>query len=220
MGFQGFPREGLELLGRLPTFDREGFAAAKKEYDRTILSPAKAFVDAMGEALRARISAGVRFAAKTNGSIAPIHNDLRFAPDRAPYKDHLLFRFWEGPVKKTAPLYVRLAHDGVGFATGQMFEDVGAWRAAVDAHGAELADAVDVLVAATDADVAGAELKRVPAPYPADHRQGDLLRHKWIQIRWPREMPASVSTAAFVDSCAEELERTAGVHRWLVEHMG
>lgn len=55
----------------------------------------------MGEYLRANISDAVEAQPQPTGSIAPINNDLRFRPDASPYKNHLMFRFWEGPVKKT-----------------------------------------------------------------------------------------------------------------------
>ena len=89
-----------------------------------MLEPAKAFVTALGEELSKTISKDLVAEPRTNGSIAPINNDLRFAPAnspkaRAPYKDHLLFRFWEGADKKIAPtLFVRLSAESVGFASG------------------------------------------------------------------------------------------------------
>ena len=75
------------------------------------------------------------------------------------------------------------------------------------------------LVAATDAGVVGQELKRVPKGYDPDHRHADLLRHKWLQARWPRPMPDTPDGDAFVRWCAGELAQAAGVHRWLVEHL-
>ena len=70
-----------------------------------------------------RISPRIVAIPRTNGSIGPINNDVRFAKNRSAYKDHLLFRFWElassGSDKKTAAtLFVRLGSDSVGFATG------------------------------------------------------------------------------------------------------
>ena len=45
---------------------------------------------------------------------APINNDLRFSPDKSPYKDHLLLRFWEGADKTGKPLADALAKLGKG----------------------------------------------------------------------------------------------------------
>lgn len=216
--FQGFPQKGLELLGQLPTFSKEEFGAAKSRYQAQISDPSKGFVDALGGLLQGTISPAIEFAAKTNGSIGPINNDLRFNPDGSRYKDHVLFRFWEGEPKKVAPnLYVRLTPTEVGFASGVAFADVSAWREAVADRGDALADALGALVDGADATVVGQELKRVPAPYPADHPQADLLRHKWLQVRWSTPHPASIHDAGFAGFCADELGRARDVHRWLVE---
>ncbi|MEQ9398445.1 MAG: DUF2461 family protein [Longimicrobiales bacterium] len=220
MTFDGFSNEGLALLGRLPTMDKKAFQARKKTYQAELQEPLKAFVDALGPVLQEQISDGLDFAAKTHGSIGPINNDVRFNPDAPTYKDHVLLRFWEGADKKAAPtLYVRLTPTEVGFAAGAMVADVEAWRRAVDADGDALQAALTALVAATDAGVVGQELKRVPKGYDPDHRHADLLRHKWLQARWPRPMPDTPDGDAFVRWCAGELAQAAGVHRWLVEHL-
>ena len=220
MTFNGFSPEALALLSSLPEMDREAFAEAKKRYTALLADPAKAFVDATGHALRDAISPGIEFAAKTNGSIAPINNDLRFNPDAAPYKDHLMFRFWEGPEKKlAATLFVRMSHTDIGFATGAAFDKrhLDAIRANIDRHGNDLAAGISRLEA-DGAEMPDADLKRVPAPYDQDHPHGDLLRRKWLQVRWRRELPSSVGSSAFVDFCAAELERAVPVHEWLVAH--
>lgn len=217
--FEGFSPEALDLLRRLPEFDTAEFAERRPTYRRHLQAPLKAFVEALGPALRQRVSPELAFEAKTHRSIAPINNDLRFRPDAPPYKDHVLLRFWEGRDRKTAPtLYVRLTADEVGFATGAT-GDVQRWRAAVDAHGAALAAGVEALRDATGGTIAGDPLKRVPRGYAADHPQGDLLRLRWIQVRWARPLPPSVATAEFVAYCADELAHAAPVHHWLVRRL-
>ena len=219
--FSGFPPGGLAFLGELPSHDKLWFRANRATWDEEIMAPARAFVTALGEQLQAGISPAIVASPKVNGSIAPINRDVRFSADKAPYKDHLLFRWWEGPDKKMAPtLYVRLSAADVGFATGAMF-DVGRWRALIDDDrtGRPLADAIAEIGRMKPVDVAGAELKRVPAPYPADHPRGDLLRHKWIQLRWSEALPASVGSARFVGWCMSRLRLTADIHRWLVANL-
>ncbi len=219
--FEGFSKEGLTLLKQLPTYDKGRFQERKSDYKSQLQEPLKAFVEALGPVLREEISPGIDFAAKTHGSIGPINNDVRFNPKASTYKDHVLLRFWEGDDKKTAPtLYVRLTGTEVGFASGAMFRDVDAWREAVDSEGDGLVAALASLTGATDADIVGQDLKRVPAPYPAEHPRADLLRHKWLQARWPRPLPKSVGGEEFVRYCAGELANAAGLHRWLVEHVG
>jgi len=106
--------------------------------------------------------------------------------DKAWFQDHLLFRFWEGREKKTAPtLFVRPSPESIGFATGAAFASLDRWRQAVadDGTGGDLAAAIAKLSKGRAAEVAGTELRRVAAPYASDHPRGDLLRCKSLQIR-------------------------------------
>ena len=219
--FSGVPTAGLDMLAALPTRDKRWMAANKKDYTALIADPAKAFVSAMIHPLRDRISPGLVGQPKTNGSISPINNDLRFSPGADPYKDHLLVKFWDGPHKKVAPtLWVLVGRDDVGFASGMSWDKsaLDRWRAAIDGRaGEELAAAIAVL---PDADVAGEGWKRVPAPYPADHPRAQLLRHAGLQVRWPEPSPVSITDASFVDWCVERLSKVAPIHHWLVKNMG
>jgi uncharacterized protein (TIGR02453 family) len=220
--FTGFPREGLDFLAELPSHDKDWFAANRAPYDACVAAPAKVFVDALGERLQDEISPAIVVQPKVNGAIAPINRDVRFSADKTAYKDHLLLKWWEGENKKLAPtLYVRLSSVSVGFGSGTMFDSIDRWREAVDDEktGAALVAALHELAAGRELEVAGAELKRVPAPYDADHPRADLLRHKMFQARWSEPLPDSVSDAEFVDWCAERLVAAADVHRWLVDKL-
>jgi len=222
--FAGFPLEGLDFLGALGTKDKTWFDANRKTYEKHVVAPAKAFVSSLGSILQHEISRGIEAQPKTNGSIAPINNDLRFSPNAAPYKDHLMFRFWEGPVKKTSAMLMVRVHptEGVGFATGMNFENLDQWRTSVsdEATGAPLVHAIDTLVKTTGAEiVGGGALKNVPKPYAADHVRGDLLRHKGLQVRFIQKTPKVITKPGFVEWCAGQLSYSADVHHWLVENM-
>lgn len=218
MSFAGYPKESMPFLAALPDKDPDWFKANKAAYEAAVVKPTKAFVVDLGDRLR-ELGAGVEAQPKTNGSIAPINNDLRFNPDAAPYKDHVMLRFWEGSPKKTAPmLMVRVAPDGIGFASGIVPGDVGRWRDVVDGPGGQpLADAIAELAEATSADVVGEALKKVPSPYAPDHPRGQLLRHKMLQVRWIQPVPTAINAADFVDWCADELGQAVPLHRRLVE---
>ncbi len=215
-----FAVEARTFLRELPTHDKAWFDANRPAYQALVAEPAKALVEAVAADLRNELSPAIVGVPRVNGSISPINRDIRFSADKTPYKDHLLFRWWEGEEKKTAPtLFVRLAADEVGFATGIMLPSLERWRELVDAEatGAPLASAIAELVAETGAEVAGIEYKRVPKPYPAEHPRADLLRCKWLQVRWMEPFPEDGSD--FAPWCARHLLRCAGVHRWLVEHL-
>ena len=216
LAMEGFTKKGLRLLGALPGYDTERFAAERDDYQRLLAEPVRAFVAALGPRLASVVSPGIEWAARTNGSIAPINNDRRFRPDAEPYRDHLLVSFWEGPSRRTAPtLWVRIGAKDVGFASGIAPADVGTWREVIDGEaGPGIAAAIDAVVAATGAGVVGADLKRVPDPYAADHPRADLLRHKWLQVRWLADVDASADT--LVADCAEQLAIAGDLHRRLV----
>lgn len=226
MTFRGFPPEGLALLARLPTLDVGDFAAIRHAWQASLLDPARDLVDDLGACLTEQVSPGLTGSPKVNGSIAPINADLRFNPNGPRYKDHLLLRWWEGTPKKTAPtLFLRLDPDQIGFASGVSFVSTSCWRAAVgdSPAGGELRRLIDDIKLSdtgTDVDIAGADLKRVPKPFPPDHPRADLLRHKaMFQLRWAEPLPVEVSTGDLTEFCATRLVRLAGLHRWLVTEL-
>lgn len=217
--FEGYPAEGLDFLRALGTSDKDWFDANRATYQASVVAPTKAFVTTIGKRLATDIAPDIVAQPKSNGSMAPINNDLRFSPDKPPYKDHLLLRFWEGDEKKTAPtLFIRISADDVGFATGTALPDLALWRELIDddATGDALCDALTALGRGRDLDVAGAGYKRVPKPYTEDHPRAGLLRHKMIQARWAEPTPPDVHSAMFVDFCMERLTACAPVHRWFV----
>lgn len=225
MAFDGFSKTGMSFLTELGQNDKAWFDANRAIYDEHVVPAAKGFVTAMGEYLRDNISDAIEAQPKTNGSIAPINNDLRFSPDASPYKDHLMFRFWEGPVKKTSAMLMVRVHptDGIGFASGMNFGDVQMWRAAVDSDdsGTALAHAIDAIVADTKADVVGQGLKNVPKPFDPEHPRGDLLRHKGLQVRFIQKPGRGVlHKSSFVDDFAgPRLLKLADLHNWLVANL-
>lgn len=222
--FTGYSDDALALLHELPTYNKDMFASAKKRWNAEVLDKTKAFVDDTIPFLQEHISPTITGAAKVNGSISPINNDLRFSPDKSPYKDHLLITFWDGASKKTSPvLHARISADEVGFATGAMFADdlLDKWRGLVDdeATGAPLAAAIELLVADKDADVAGQAVKRVPKPFDQDHPRGELLKHKWLQVRWPEPAPPQIGSSDFPEWFVGRLAATRDVHCWLRDHL-
>jgi uncharacterized protein (TIGR02453 family) len=220
--FTGFPAEGLSFLTTLGGKDKRWFDANRSLYQEAVVAPTKAFVVDLGQRMAEEISPNIVAQPKTNGSIAPINNDLRFSPDRNPYKDHLLLKFWEGENKKAAPtLWVRISEQDVGFASGAPIGSPERWRELIDGEpGAELAAILAGLGKGRHLDVAGQDYKKVPRPYPEDHPRANLLRHKdGLQARWPEPTPASISKASFVDWCLRRLLLCADLHRWFTSNL-
>ena len=220
--FTGFPAEGLSFLTKLGKSDKIWFDANRKTYNEAVVAPTKAFVTAVGECLEDSFGPEIVAQPKTNGSIAPINNDLRFSPDKPPYKDALLLRFWEGANKKTAPtLMVRVGQKQVGFSVGSAITDIDRWRELIDDDqtGRALEEAIAKLAKGRDLDVGDRAYKKVPKPYPEDHPRADLLRHKMLFARWPEPTPKSITTAKFVDFTMRRLEACRDVHEWCVANL-
>lgn len=222
--FEGFSGDALGLLGALPLGNPSWYAENKPEVTAKLIGPARALVEDLGERLRADLSSGIEAQPKINGSISPLNEDLRFAPDKPPYRDYLMVNFWDGAPKKFAPtVRVRIHPDGIGFGGGAAFDkgDLESWREAVadDRSGSALEAALAPLRELPHAEVAGEALKRVPAPYEADHPRGALLRHKMIQARWQEPVPAEFEDERFVGWCLERLMRFEALHHWLLTHV-
>lgn len=218
MSFDGFDPAAIALLDRLPGLSPDEYAEHKKLLSAGLAKPGGALIAAVADRLDADLTVVLR------SSVSPLHRDLRFAPEGAArYKDHLLLTTWEGADKKTSPMFwIRIGAESAGFASGIGFTPQvrERWRTAVGgADGEVLGTELDRLVAERSADVAGQELKNVPAPHDADHPRADLLRHTGFQVRFVEPLPAIVETPEFADWCAARLEPLLPVHRWLIAHL-
>lgn len=229
--FAGFDEGCVALLAELPGYDTDRYATEKARLTDGLVRPGFDLVADLVE----RVS-GVAADATTadapvppltvtrRGSVSPLHRDLRFAPAGSPrYKDHLLLTAWAGSDKRTAPtLWLRVDAEAVGFASGIGFTPAARqrWRSAVGGDaGVGLAEALDRLCAERDAEIAGDQVKRVPAPFSGDHPRADLLRRTGFQVRFIEPLPAVVGEPAFVDWCLDRWTALLPVHHWLVGHV-
>jgi hypothetical protein len=218
MIFVGFDLEMVALLDQLPAWDADEYRAYKTRLAAGITAPGAALIEEVAHQLDAELTVVPR------SSVSPLHRDLRFAPEGASrYKDHLLLTTWEGSDKNTSPiLWIRVDARRVGFASGVAFTPVvrGRWRSAVGgAAGEEIARSLEGLIADRNAEIAGDELKNVPAPFGADHPRAHLLRRTSFQARFVDDLPDSLGSPGFADWCIERLEALLPVHRWLVANL-
>ena len=110
------------------------------------------------------------------------HRDVRFSPDKRPYKDH------QGALCLTAPgmgYYVQLSADGLRigggyYPTGK--DQLVRQRAAIDAPetGLALAAIADALVA-QGFELGADPVATRPRGVPADHRRLELLRYRTVR---------------------------------------
>lgn len=221
MHFNGFDEDAIALLAKLPSYDPDQYSAVRDQLNDGLRQPGLALIAEIATRFDRPLTVDRRT------SVAPLHNDLRFAgPDKPRYKDHLLLSAWSGPNKReSARVWVRIAPDGVGFASGIGFTPAirERWRSAVAGRaGANLAkaiEAVETKYRRSPTEVAGDLLARVPKGFDADHPRAELLRRTSFQLRLLEPLPKSVAKPAFVPWCLRRLNDLAPVHRWLDRHL-
>ncbi|MCH2165324.1 MAG: TIGR02453 family protein [Marinovum sp.] len=146
------------------------FDENKKRYQERLKRPAELLLDAIQPALETLCAAPVKT------KLFRPHRDVRFSTDKTPYHTYL-HMLWAG--EGHAPgFFFGISPDYATAGMGWMrFEGahLAAWREGIGApEGAEIQGAMSNLKPRIDAP----ELKRVPAPFDADHPRADLLRRK------------------------------------------
>lgn len=105
--FSGFSDEGLAFLRGLAKHnDREWFAPRKAVYEAHVQEPMRAFVAELSERLaRERIPlAGI-----PQRAVYRIYRDVRFSPDKSPYKTHIgAYLTRDGAKREPGGLYVHV----------------------------------------------------------------------------------------------------------------
>lgn len=225
MTFEGFPRETFTfLMGLSAHNDKAWFEAHRPDYEAAYVAPALAFVEAIGPRLR-KISKGVAYEAKINGSLFRIHRDVRFSRDKTPYKDHIDLWFWEGDRRgwDTPGFFFRMSAKELMLGAGMhVFQKpaLEAFRAAVldDKRGKAL-EALIAKVEKAGYEIGGATRKTVPRGLPADHPRAARLLHEGLHAGWRGPIPREAWTRKLVDFCLERFEAVAPVSRWLRENV-
>lgn len=220
--FTGFSPKTLTFFRQLAKNNsKTWFDAHRDEYDSHVVAPARAFVVAMGEKLRA-IAPGVNAEPKVNRSLFRINRDTRFSSDKSPYKTHLGIWMWEGPHDRMANsgFYFHLEPTGYSVGVGMyMFpkEMLDAYRHAVvhPVHGAALADAVRVL-GKRGYGLGGEQFKRVPRGFDPEHGNADLLRYGGLWTGSETSAGDELFSAKLIDACFRDYKKMLPLHQWLL----
>ena len=174
MAFSGWPEEALDFYDGLAADNTKTWWTAHKAiYTDKVLRP----MTDLAEELAAEFG---------EPKIFRPYRDVRFSPDKTPYKTHI------GAVIGGTG-YVQLSAEGLGAGAGMWEmnpEQLARYREAVagDRLGAELEEIVAELEKA-DVTVHGhGALKSAPRGYPADHPRITLLRYKGLTAWLPRAL--------------------------------
>jgi uncharacterized protein (TIGR02453 family) len=205
MAFSGWPEEALDFYDGLTADNSKTYWTANRAvYDELVLGPMAELVDELG-------------AEFGDTKIFRPYRDVRFSPDKTPYKTHIGAMVGSG--------YVQLSAHGLAAGDGMYVmapDQLDRYRRAVasDRAGAEL-EQVIATVEKAGIGVSGRDtLKSAPRGYPADHPRIGLLRHKGL-VAW-QEWPAAawLGTAEAKDRVVTFLRTTRPLSEWLAGQVG
>ena len=202
--FRGFPPESLEFFRELAAHNnRDWFLAHKDVYQRACRGPMEALV----AELEPRVG---------KVKISRINRDIRFSPDKAPYKTYI--------AAGVGGNYISLSADGLFVGGGFYAPDAGAlqrFRAAVDddTTGRRLQAIVRTLRRRGYEVGSHETLSSAPRGYSSDHPRIELLKMKDL-FAGRRFAPAAwLATAKARGRIDRVITDTAPLVKWLRQHV-
>lgn len=205
--------------------DKDWFAANKERCERELVEPARALVRTLAAGVGAVFPQIVGSDAKSGGSLTRLHRDTRFSKDKSPFHTHVGMHFWHTSGKKmeTPGFFVRIAADEVLVATGMHQPEPPALekiRKSIDADAKAWTRASrDAAFLKAWGGLEGESLKRVPAPWPADHPFADDLRRKDFTA-FARLPGAKAAQPGFSADLVRRWQASAPLMRFLNDAVG
>src|SRR5437016_14541020 len=200
---------------------KEWFEANKPRYEEVVQEPAGRFVRDASRRLKKMSPHLVREAQAYGGSISRIYRDIRFSPDKSPYKTHIGIHFWHdkaGPPEHMTPGYfLHLESGESGVHSGvwhpeprilnkirdRIVDEPNAWKT----------------VLRSKIQFEGESLKRPPPGYDPNHPQiQDLRRKDFIAARRFRD--PEVTSPGFLENFVKACESMVPLNRFLAQSMG
>ena len=223
--FTGFPLGTRDFYkGLAENNDKAWFTEHKPFYSEAILPAAQAFVRDLGKRLR-EISPGVAIDTRLNGSgsIFRIYRDIRFSPDKSPYKTFLGILWWQGSRKKTenSGFYFQLDHDRLNLYTGILLfprDTLEEYRQSVldKKYGPSLNKIITELQSSGYL-IGGDQYKRLPTGYSGAQDNAELLLYKGLYAGMEGPIPDEFYAIDLIDICFEHFRKMAPLHHWLHE---
>ena len=220
--FAGFPQQTFEFLKGISAHNQKAWFDAHRDlYDAGYIAPARAFVEALGPDLR-KVSPGIKFEPKVNGSLQRINRDIRFSKDKRPYKEHLNLWFWHGDNKgwDTPGFWFSLGQAEVHFGVGMHSFDkdqLESFRQSVihPRSGKALLAAIAKVQKSGGYTIGGKTRKLMPRGFEADADRAEYLLHEGLHtsLSLPAETAAN---ADFTKLAAGHFKKMWPVGEWLL----
>jgi uncharacterized protein (TIGR02453 family) len=180
--FPGFPESSLKFLKQLRRHNnREWFASNKSTYEQSVKTPLQELVSALAIELHPFAPDVTVDPAK---SIYRIYRDVRFSPDKSPYKTHVAAIFpVRGLPKNSGPgLYFHFSADEVLVAGGVYApgtSELRSIREYIAGHHSKLTGVLqDRRFRKVFAGLEGEQLKKLPKGFLPGHPAEPYLRYK------------------------------------------
>ena len=210
--FRGFGTEVFEWFAGLGRDNSKAyFTATRVRYENEVRGGLEAMLDELSEAF--------------GGDVRKFRQqrDLRFTPDKSPYKT-TTYGILRGAPGGGAGLYAQLSARGLYAGTGYYLlarDQLERFREAVASEhtGPRLTEAVAV---AEDAglELAGESLRTAPRGYPRDHSRIELLRRKWLIAGRALAGAGGIGRDAAIEHVSGTWHAAAPLNAWLDEHVG
>ncbi|HKV31484.1 MAG TPA: DUF2461 domain-containing protein [Candidatus Dormibacteraeota bacterium] len=209
--FAGWPKPALQFFQGLKRDNSKAyFEAHRQVYEEQVRQP----MDALLVELEKDLGPDAEV------KIFRLNRDLRFSPDKRPYKEHL-GAYLSSP--RAGGVYLQFSNDGVYIAIGshEMAPDqLTRFRDAVAGkEGEKLARIVAALVK-DGYQVTEPSFKRVPPGYPADHPRGDLLRCKGLMAGRNWKPGPWLRTVEAKERLRQAIKDSKALTIWLDVHVG
>jgi uncharacterized protein (TIGR02453 family) len=206
MAFTGWPADALEFYEGLEADNSKTYWTTHKSiYDEAVHGPMAALLADLEPEFG-------------TGKIFRPYRDVRFSPDKSPYKTAIGATLGRGG-------YIQLSAQGLAAGSGMYVmtpDQLARYRAAVDVDrtGGELEEIIRV-AGKRGIEVTGHDrLKAAPKGYAKDHPRIELLRHKGL-IAW-KEWPIAswLGTAAAKRRVVDFLRSAQPMNTWLDSNVG
>ncbi len=203
------PKESLRFLADLAAHnDRKWYDANRERCDADLVEPCRGLVRRLAEDLGSVFPEITGSDTKVGGSLTRLNRDVRFSKDKSPFHAHVGMHFWHraGRKMEVPGFFLRVDPGEILLGTGLHGPEPGpleAIRRALDAdrRGWEKASR-DPAFLRLWGGLEGEALKRVPAPWPADHPFAEDLRRKDFTA-FARLKPAEAVKPGFAGRAVE-----------------
>jgi uncharacterized protein (TIGR02453 family) len=204
--FEGWPKPALQFFHGLKRDNSKAyFEAHRSVYEEQVRQP----MEALFSELEQDLGPG------NEVKIFRLNRDLRFSPDKRPYKEHL-GAYISGAA--ASGFYLQISDDGLYAAIGSHElapDQLTRFRDAVAGKDGEQLARIVAALRKDGYQVTEPSFKRVPAEYPADHPRGELLRCKGLMAGRSWKPGAWLQTVESKQRIREAIKASRPLTGWL-----